>query len=311
MRLDTESYKNYTLRGAGVASLCFLLDLTEARTESKAGKKSAEDNRRPRLSLEALPLHRSPFPQDLRETDWSGLHQLIKFYKGRRFDDTIGLLNTMITTATATLMSFGLQPWLCQLASLNLANRSLLAVFDGEPTEFEYYPQNHSVEGEGFKVDSELQEQSADFDLEYTVAVDLVAVSPGKFLHQVLSKGDPPRKTYVYKLDVPCLQTIDTRIKLARALARQWFGICITSAGPEDEWLLDGLSGFLTDSFIKKHFGNNEACYRRFKANCAVCKLENSGAMQLFWIPHLVRICTGHNLSAYMVAILQMLENQM
>lgn len=31
------------------------------------------------------------------------------------------------------------------------------------------------------------------------------------------------------------------------------------------DWLLDGLAVFLTDSFIKKHLGNNEARYQRFK----------------------------------------------
>lgn len=31
------------------------------------------------------------------------------------------------------------------------------------------------------------------------------------------------------------------------------------------EWLLDGLAGFLTDFYIKKHLGNNEARYRRYK----------------------------------------------
>ena len=94
-----------------------------------------------------------------------------------------------------------------------------------------------------------------------------------------------------------CLwQTIDTRIKLAYALARQWFGVYITPETPNDgklveyvglyhaefrllvliipikkfnanypEWLLDGLAGFLTDYFIKKNLGNNEARYRRYK----------------------------------------------
>lgn len=31
------------------------------------------------------------------------------------------------------------------------------------------------------------------------------------------------------------------------------------------EWLLDGLAGFLTDLFIKKNLGNNEARYQRYK----------------------------------------------
>lgn len=34
------------------------------------------------------------------------------------------------------------------------------------------------------------------------------------------------------------------------------------------EWLLDGLAGFLTDNFIKRFLGNNEARYRRFKVCC-------------------------------------------
>ncbi|KAI4310569.1 hypothetical protein MLD38_035538 [Melastoma candidum] len=118
------------------------------------------------------------------------------------------------------------------------------------------------------------------FDLEFTVAVDLVAVSPGKLLHQVnmLSIGKYarlshyeeylgakfPYGTYKQVFIAPEMavssmsigasmsifssdilydekiidKTIDTRIKLARALARQWFGIYITSARPEDGELL-------------------------------------------------------------------------
>ncbi|XP_024044112.1 transcription initiation factor TFIID subunit 2 isoform X2 [Citrus clementina] len=215
------------------------------------------------------------------------------------------------------------------------------------------------------------------YDLEFTVSQNLIAVSAGSLLYQVLSKDDPPRKTYVYRLDVPvsakwitlavapfevlpdhhqslmshiCLpanvskihntveffhnafshyetyldakfpfgsykqvflapemavssstfgaamgifssqilydekvidQAIDTSIKLSFALARQWFGVYITPELSNDEWLLDGLAGFLTDSFIKKFLGNNEARYRRYKANCAVCKADDSGATAL------------------------------
>ncbi|KAK4396550.1 Transcription initiation factor TFIID subunit [Sesamum angolense] len=224
-----------------------------------------------------------------------------------------------------------------------------------------------------------LSADASSYDLEFTVASNLVAVSSGTLLHQlkaeiwvsiadvydrnhrVLTNDDPPRKTYVYKLDVPvaaqcislavapfeilpdrhggllshfCLpanlsklrntvvffynsfshyedylsasfpfgsykqvfiapemtvsswnlgasigifsshllfdeklidQTIETRIKLAYALARQWFGVYITPEAPNDEWLLDGLAGFLTDSLIKRFLGNNEARYRRYK----------------------------------------------
>ncbi|KAK7265025.1 hypothetical protein RJT34_32641 [Clitoria ternatea] len=252
------------------------------------------------------------------------------------------------------------------------------------------------------------------YDLEFTVAHNLVAVSTGSLQYQVLSKDNPPRKTYVYKLDVPvaarwislavapfeifpdhqfslishmCLppnlskmrntmeffhsafscykdylsvdfpfdsytqvfiepevavsslslgaslsifssqvlfdekvidQTIDTRIKLAYALARQWFGVYITPETPNDEWLLDGLAGFLTDFFIKKHLGNNEARYRRYKANCSVCKVDNSGATALSCSASCKDLygtqCIGLHgkiRSWKSVAVLQMLEKQM
>ncbi|PON62083.1 Coatomer beta subunit [Parasponia andersonii] len=252
------------------------------------------------------------------------------------------------------------------------------------------------------------------YDLEYTVAQNLVAVSSGSLLYQVLSKDDPPRKTYVYKLDVAvsaqwislavgpfevlpdnqfslishmCLpvhisklrntveffhnafscykdylsvnfpfgsykqvfiepemavcslslgasmsifssqmlfddkivdQTIDTRIKLAYALAQQWFGVYITPETPNDEWLLDGLAGFMTDLFIKKHLGNNEARYRRYKANCAVCKADDSGATSLSSSASSKDLYGTQSIGLYKkirswksVAILQMLEKQM
>ncbi|KAJ4974000.1 hypothetical protein NE237_007174 [Protea cynaroides] len=252
------------------------------------------------------------------------------------------------------------------------------------------------------------------YDLEFTVAQNLVAVSNGSLLYQVLSKDDPPRKTYVYRLGVPvaagwislavapfeilpdrhsdivshmCLppnpsklrntigffhtafshyeeylsapfpfgsykqvfiapemavsslslgasmsiftsqvlfdekvidQTIDTRIKLAFALARQWFGVYITAEAPSDEWLLDGLAGFLTDSFIKRFLGNNEARYRRYKANCAVCKADVNGATALSSSASSSGLYGTQCMGLYgkirswkSVAVLQMLEKQM
>ncbi|XP_010265284.1 PREDICTED: transcription initiation factor TFIID subunit 2 isoform X2 [Nelumbo nucifera] len=252
------------------------------------------------------------------------------------------------------------------------------------------------------------------YDMEFTVANNLVAVSNGNLLYQVLSKDDPPRKTYVYRLSVPvaagwislavaafdilpdrhsgilshmCMplnlpklrntvgffhsafshyedylsasfpfgsykqvfiapeiavsslslgasmsvfssqvlfdekvidQTIDTRIKLAYALARQWFGVYITAEAPNDEWLLDGLAGFLTDSFIKRFLGNNEARYRRYKANCAVCKADVSGATALSSSASSTFLYGTQCMGLYgkirswkSVAILQMLEKQM
>nr|CAD1826469.1 unnamed protein product [Ananas comosus var. bracteatus] len=257
-------------------------------------------------------------------------------------------------------------------------------------------------------------EQRCSFDMEFTVNTNYVAVSNGRLLYQVLSKDDPSRKTYVYKLSTPvnagwislavgpfkilpdrhntnvshmCFspnfsklqntveffhnafsyyedylsmsfpfdsykqifipsevtvssvslgasmctfssdvlydenvidQTIDTRIKLAYSLARQWFGVFITAEEPNDEWLLDGLAGFLTDNFIKRFLGNNEARYRRFKANCAVCRADVSGATALSSSAASSDLYGTQNIGVYgkirswkAVAVLQMLEKQM
>ncbi|XP_024961365.1 transcription initiation factor TFIID subunit 2 isoform X3 [Cynara cardunculus var. scolymus] len=252
------------------------------------------------------------------------------------------------------------------------------------------------------------------FDLEFTVANNLVAASTGTLMYQVLSNDDPPRKTYVYRISVPvaaqwislavapfeifpdrhnnlithiCLlanssklqntvgflhsayshyehylstkfpfgsytqvfidpemavsslslgasmsifssqilfdekiidQTIDTRIKLAYGLARQWFGVYITAEAANDEWLLDGLAWFLTDSFIKQFLGNNEARYRRYKANCAVCKADDSAATALSSSDASKALYGTQCIGFYgkirswkSVAVLQMLEKQM
>lgn len=112
-------------------------------------------------------------------------------------------------------------------------------------------------------------------------------------------------------------QTMATRIKLAYGLARQWFGAYIVAEEASDEWLLDGLAGFLTDSFIKRSLGNNEALYRRYKANCAVCKADVTGATALS-SSALSRLhgtqsigFDGKIRSWKAIAVLQMLEKQM
>ncbi|KAJ7565528.1 hypothetical protein O6H91_02G064000 [Diphasiastrum complanatum] len=114
-------------------------------------------------------------------------------------------------------------------------------------------------------------------------------------------------------------QAITTRIKLAYALAQQWFGVFITPDTTNDAWLLEGLPGFLLNLYIKRHFGNNEACYRQFKSNEAVTMVDVEGAPPLspptnrpveaygteklgFW---------GKIRSWKAVAVLQMLEKQM
>ncbi|XP_078444171.1 TBP-associated factor 2 isoform X2 [Wolffia australiana] len=256
--------------------------------------------------------------------------------------------------------------------------------------------------------------QCSCYDLEITVDSNLVAVSSGDLLYQVLSKDEPPKKTYVYKLDVPvsagwislavgpfeiladshnavlsymsmpadfsklrntvgffhsafsfyedylstsfpfrsykqvfippesslspanlgasmCIfgsnllfdekvidETIEIRIKLAHALARQWFGAYIIAESPNDEWLVDGIAGFLADAYIKRFLGNNEVRYRRYKANCTVCKADICGATALSSSAATRDLYGTHRLGVFgkahlwkSIAILHMLEKQM
>ncbi|MCO5592047.1 hypothetical protein L7F22_046041 [Adiantum nelumboides] len=80
------------------------------------------------------------------------------------------------------------------------------------------------------------------------------------------------------------------------------------------EWLLDGLCVFLTDMFIKRHFGNNEAYYRHFKANEAVCKADNdtSPPLSCSSLHGTQRFgVLSHLYSWKSVAVIHMLEKQM
>ncbi|GAQ89684.1 TATA binding protein associated factor [Klebsormidium nitens] len=76
-------------------------------------------------------------------------------------------------------------------------------------------------------------------------------------------------------------QTSATRIKLASLLARQWFGAFITADSSADVWLIDGLAALLTDVFVRRHLGNNELRYRRYKEYEAVCLADVDGAAPL------------------------------
>jgi hypothetical protein len=57
-------------------------------------------------------------------------------------------------------------------------------------------------------------------------------------------------------------QAIESRLQLAGALARQWFGAFMRPAAAVDQWLVDGLAGYLSDQYVRKFMGANELAYR-------------------------------------------------
>ncbi len=62
--------------------------------------------------------------------------------------------------------------------------------------------------------------------------------------------------------DAHVTQAVESWLVLVRALARQWFGVWIRPKNPADEWLLEGLAGYLENLFIAKYLGRNELLYR-------------------------------------------------
>lgn len=58
------------------------------------------------------------------------------------------------------------------------------------------------------------------------------------------------------------IQAVESWLVLVRALARQWFGVWMRPKIPADEWLLEGLAGYLENLFLAKYLGRNELLYR-------------------------------------------------
>lgn len=66
----------------------------------------------------------------------------------------------------------------------------------------------------------------------------------------------------------------ETRLILSQAVAVQWFGINIYQKTWSDSWLVSGLASYITASFIRKHFGNNEYRFRLKKDILRVVDLD-------------------------------------
>lgn len=66
----------------------------------------------------------------------------------------------------------------------------------------------------------------------------------------------------------------ETRILLSQAVAVQWFGINIYQKTWSDTWLVNGLGSYITASFVRKHFGNNEYRFRLKKDILRVVDLD-------------------------------------
>ncbi len=55
---------------------------------------------------------------------------------------------------------------------------------------------------------------------------------------------------------------MESRVALAAALARQWFGVLLVPRQPQDVWVAEGLAAHLEDLFVSKLLGHNELAYR-------------------------------------------------
>ncbi|KAG1661347.1 hypothetical protein FOA52_005909 [Chlamydomonas sp. UWO 241] len=69
--------------------------------------------------------------------------------------------------------------------------------------------------------------------------------------------------------------SMEARVALASALARQWFGVLLVPRAPHDEWVAEGLAAHLEDLFVRQLLGANETMYRRHKEREAVILADN------------------------------------
>ncbi|KAL4420393.1 hypothetical protein ABPG75_010049 [Micractinium tetrahymenae] len=76
-------------------------------------------------------------------------------------------------------------------------------------------------------------------------------------------------------------QSIAARCAIARCLARQWFGVLVRAATPLDEWLIEGLSGWLEEQCAKRYMGRNELAYRRWRERQAIFLADTGEAPPL------------------------------
>jgi len=70
-------------------------------------------------------------------------------------------------------------------------------------------------------------------------------------------------------------QGAECRIRLARALAQQWFGSFLMPESAADAWVTEGLAAFLTDLCVTKLLGSPEVQWRRYHERRAVVAADN------------------------------------
>lgn len=70
-------------------------------------------------------------------------------------------------------------------------------------------------------------------------------------------------------------QGAECRIRLARALAQQWFGSFMMPESAADAWVTEGLAAFLTDLCVAKLLGSPEVQWRRYHERRAVVAADN------------------------------------
>jgi len=59
---------------------------------------------------------------------------------------------------------------------------------------------------------------------------------------------------------------MESCLALAGAMARQWFGVLMQPAAPEDAWVMEGLAAYLEDVFARAVMGQVRGCREGGKA---------------------------------------------
>jgi len=72
---------------------------------------------------------------------------------------------------------------------------------------------------------------------------------------------------------------LESRIHIATAIARQWFGGVVVPADTTDSWVVEGLAQYLAGEYIKSLAGMNELAFRRMKEMRLTTSMDDGQTM--------------------------------
>ncbi len=143
--------------------------------------------------------------------------------------------------------------------------QTLRFAYAGPANVEQWYPGHRYQEGVTFNVTTNVPDEDSS-----NPAV--------KYFSETLGGSDPYRRVRLVKAE-------------AEGIARRWFGDRVVPAGYHDEWLFEGLAGYMAAMYIETGTNGAER-FREILANARAQSIENDGAGAIWLGPRLASTIT-------------------